>query len=257
VNPQAASFDPDFAIAGEDDIEPPPAPRRGRWRRGLAWVATLAVLGLATGVLAARHEPAFYRERATSPAPEAWEQAGRRLVTDVSALHADFVKAGSWEAAFTDEQINGWLATDLPRNHPELLPEGIAEPRIRFLPRRVEVGIRLGTPPLSAVAWGTAEIRLEEPNRVAITLDDARLGLLPVPRGPVLQELGRRLAKLGMVSSSRRIDGRSALMVYIPSTHDSGGTSYWLESLAIGTGDVAVAGRTRPATLPIGPTAGP
>jgi hypothetical protein len=34
-------------------------------------------------------------------------------------------------------------------------------------------------------------------------------------------------------------------MVYIPSTHDAGATSYWLESLSIGDGELLMAGETR------------
>ena len=33
-------------------------------------------------------------------------------------------------------------------------------------------------------------------------------------------------------------------MVYIPSTHESGGMSHWLESLSLAEGSVTVAGRT-------------
>jgi len=45
-------------------------------------------------------------------------------------------------------------------------------------------------------------------------------------------------------TSTRQLDGRSVLVVYIPSTHESGGPSHWLEALSIGDGSLAVAGRT-------------
>ena len=59
-----------------------------------------------------------------------------------------------------------------------------------------------------------------------------------------------------MVTDLRRLDGRLVLMVYIPSTHDAGATSYWLESLAIGAGELLVAGETR-STATIRPPSNP
>jgi hypothetical protein len=76
-------------------------------------------------------------------------------------------------------------------------------------------------------------------------LEQARLGAIPLPRAPILRELSRRISKLGMVTDLRRLDGRMVLMVYIPSTHDAGATSYWLESLALGDGELLMAGETR------------
>jgi hypothetical protein len=48
-----------------------------------------------------------------------------------------------------------------------------------------------------------------------------------------------------MVADLRMLDGRMVLMVYIPSTHDAGATSYWLESLSIADGELLMAGETR------------
>jgi hypothetical protein len=38
---------------------------------------------------------------------------------------------------------------------------------------------------------------------------------------------------------------RSVLVVYIPSTHQAGGVSHWLEAIRIAAGEAAVAGETR------------
>ena len=93
-------------------------------------------------------------------------------------------------------------------------------------------------------------MRLVEPNHLAISLADARLGSLPLPRGPILRELGHRLARLGLVTELRRREDRLILEVYIPSTHEGGGTSHWLESLRIDAGSLAVVGETRRGLVP-------
>lgn len=207
---------------------------------------------MAVGGLLLRHEPAFYRSRAPAAAldgepPPGQATLGRRLVTKLSALHADFVRPGPWGAAITEAEINAWLAIDLPRNHARLLPAGISDPRVAIGPRRLRVGARVGGATLGSVAALDVEVVLRAANQIGIVIVDARLGRLPLPRGPVTHEIARRIDALGMATELRRLDGRTVLVVYIPSTHDAGATSYWLESLALEDGEVLVAGVTRSA----------
>lgn len=223
-----------------------PAPRRRRMLRGLLVAVAVLAITIVAAAAAACRVPEFYRQRiaagdADSPAAE---QSARRLVSDISALHASFIREGSWEASFTEADVNAWLTTDLPKNHRGMLPDLLSAPRVRFSPRRVRGGVRIGTGLVSAVAMLEVEVQLREPNQLGIVVGEARLGSLPLPHSLVLGEIRRRFDRLGMVTAVRRLDDRSVLVVYIPSTHESGGTSHWLESLAIGEGTIACAGRT-------------
>jgi hypothetical protein len=244
-------FDPHGRADGEEPVASTPTRRRTR-----VWIAA-AVLGIAAmtivvvAVVASR-SPEFYRQRLDVATAEA---AARRLVSDASALQASIVREGPWEAAFSEHDINGWLAVDLPRNHERLLPDWLAEPRVRLEPRRVRLAVRVGRGLASAVAAVTTEVVLREPNQLGIVVEDAHLGGLPLPRGPVLAELRRRCDQLGMVTSLRRLDDRSVLVVYIPSTHESGGMSHWLETLTLGDGSIAITGQTRAGRGALGPTA--
>jgi len=228
--------------ADTGDPVPPSPPRRrlARWLFGFAVAASVMVVAVA-----ARQVPVFYQDRiaAGGGAPAA-EQAARRLVSDLAGLRAAVVRAGRWEAALDERDINAWLAIDLPRNHATLLPRFVSEPRIRLAPGRIDVAMRIGVGPLSTVAWAAGDLRLRGPNQLAIEIQDAGLGALPLPRGPVLAELRRRLGRAGVTISSLRLDGRSGLVVYIPASSTTGGAIHWLESLALGEGTIAFAGRT-------------
>lgn len=241
--------EPRVRADAEGDVASASTRRRVGWRI-LTTMSAIAAVSLCAVALVAARSPDFYRRRLDVPAAEA---SARRLVSDVSALHASIVREGAWEAAFSENDINAWLAVDLPRNHGRLLPEWLTEPRVRLEPRRVLLAVRVGRGMASAVAAVTAEVLLREPNQLGIVVEDACLGGLPLPRGPVLAELRRRCDQIGMVTSVRRLDDRSVLVVYIPSTHESGGLSHWLESLAIGDGSIAITGQTRsgrPAVVP-------
>lgn len=228
-----------------------PRSRRRLRRLGLWGGAALACAVVVVGLLV-RHEPAFYRSRAPAAAldgepPPGQATLGRRLMTKLSALNADWGRPGPWGAALTEAEINAWLATDLPRNHARLLPDGISDPRVAITSRRLRVGARVGGTMVGGVAALEVEVVLRAANQIGIVAVDARLGCLPLPRGPVIHEIARRIDSLGMATELRRLDGRTVLLVYIPSTHDAGTTSQWLESLALEDGEVLVAGVTRAA----------
>ena len=234
-------------------MDPTQPMSRSRWR-SLARVtaACLAVLvGLSAGAaVLVRREPTFYRQqKSAADATDASETLSRRAITKASSWHAAFSRPGAWDAVATADEINAWLAVDLPRNHPHWLPAGISHPRLEFRPGTMSIGVRVGRGPLSAVAWCDLAIRLRDANQLSIVMERAGLGAVPLPRPPLLRELARRIDRFGMVTDLLVLDGRMTLMVYIPSTHDAGATSHWLNSLAIGAGELLVAGETRSAAV--------
>lgn len=234
-------------------MKPTTEPSQPFIRRRLRRLGLAAAVGLVCAVTVVggllRHEPAFYRSRIAAaldgePPPEKVQQ-GRRLVTKLSALRADLVRPGPWEAVIAEAEVNAWLATDLPRNHAGLLPAGYSVPRVAIGPRRLRVGVRVGDSTLGGVATLDLELVLREVNQLGISVTDARLGALPLPRGPVTHELARRIQALGMPTELRRLDGRPVIMAYISSSPGAaGGTSHRLESLALEEGTLLVAGVT-------------
>jgi len=238
-----------------DDFEPSQPPRPRRLRRLLLIMAGGLVVCVVALAAAAAAAPEFYRVRlpvggphdGRDPAAAAAvaEQAARRLVTRGSSLHAAFLEVGRWEGAFSEREINAFLALDLPRNHAAVLPDWCREPRVEFLPGRLRVGMRAGRGLLSATLWIDAEVTLQGANQLRITPTSVRLGILPLPAGPLLGALARRLEQAGAVTEIRRGNARSVLVVYIPSTHEAGGVSHWLEAIRLAAGEVAVAGETR------------
>ena len=210
------------------------------WRRVLVGIAVGLIGGLAVVGLLLKHEPPTGAAVGSGPDTE---RAAARLVTKGAALHAALGRAGPWGAAVSDTELNAWLATDLPRNHPQLLPRSLSAPRVWFRKHHVELTVRAGSGLLSAVVWCDLEVTLRGVNQLGIVIEKAAIGALPLPAAPVLAELGRRLAALGCVTELRPRDGRMVLVVYIPAT--LGGGPHWrLESLRIDAGEAVLAGTT-------------
>ena len=240
-----------------------------RLRRIQLASAGVMVGGLIVAAGLLRYEPAFLREQAsffheqrvtddvaanptglaasTDPVASASQRAAGRMVTKASALHAAIGQIGDWGTAVTDDEINAWLAIDLPRNHPGWLPHSVREPRVLFLPGHVQIGARFAYGGLSAAGWLDLEIHLREVNQLGIVLADARVGLIPLPRGAILRELARRINGLGRVTELRQLNGRTVLIVSMASTRETGGVISSLESLRISDGEAILTGTTRTA----------
>jgi hypothetical protein len=221
--------------------DPPPRPRP--LRRTAAAVGIVALGLAAVGLAAALRVPEAFRGPPFAKRAGA-EEAARRFVSGLSALHAAFIREGAWEGAFAEDDVNSWLATDLRKNHRDVLPNRVTDLQVDFRPRQIAASARLAVAGLRPVASVVLGVRLREPNQLGVTVEQAAVGAIPLPGGPILAEVRRRFEQLGMVTSTRQLDGRSVLVVYIPSTHESGGPSHWLEALSIGDGSLAVAGRT-------------
>ena len=239
----------DAAPSMHDVPSKPPRPRRLR-RPVVAGLAAAGLCGaavLAALLVAAALTPSFYRGRLGGGDQAAAEQAARRLITKVAGLQAAASRIGPWETAVTEQELNAWLAVDLPRNHAALLPAGLAEPRVELADHVVRLGVRVGAGPLSAVVSCGLEIRLREVNQVECVVADARLGALPLPRGPILHALAARLEPLGLLAEVRRGDGRSVLVVTLPGSLGQGAKRSLLEALAVSPGELLMAGETKEA----------
>lgn len=206
-------------------------------------------------------QPPFYRRAiaAGTGGPEGDARA-RRLVTKVSALHAALTRPaerrdgdpGRWEAAIAAEELNAWLAIDLPRSHPNWLPGGVTAPRVDFQPRRAAIAARVGYGPLSAVAAVDLEIVLRDVGQIGIAVERASLGAIPLPRDAIVREIARRLGRLGIASDGRRLDGRLVLVAHLPAVRGEARAQPRIETLAIVAGTLIVAGGTTAPARPRG-----
>lgn len=232
-----------------NDVKKPP-------RRQLRGTVLVACIGLAAALAALAillaHEPSFYR-RGMGPAAATaeGEARARRMVTKASTLYAAVAQPaslvaggqpGSWEAAIRDDELNAWLAIDLPRSHPSWLPRGVTAPRVAFRERHASAAARVGYGPLSAVASVDLEIALRDVNQLGIVVEQAKLGAIPLPSAPIARGLARRLHGLGIMTELRQRDGRLGIVVHFPRTSAAGAAAPRVETLSLIEGELLMAG---------------
>jgi hypothetical protein len=205
---------------------------------GLAVLVVLALLGL---YLAAQHEPAFYRE-ALKIDTAALDKGSDRMLQQTAALQSAVQKEGRWEALFTAEQINGWLAVDRAKNHPNSLPPMLSDPRVAVDSKQVTFACRYQGGWISSVASVTIEPAVPEPNVLALRIVKARAGLLPLPLGSIVDSLTRTAQNMNLRLEWRHAGSDPVAMLSLPET--DGEQTVRIDTLRLDDGEIYVAGST-------------
>jgi len=207
---------------------------------GIALVACAATLG---SVWAVRHEPTFYREALEQSFADQ-RRASDELLENASALASRARQSGNWRALFTAQQINGWLACDVPHNHPELLPDEISRPCVAIDDHHVRLACRRTTGGVDVVLSLEVEIHLTAPNEFSVRFRRARAGAIPLPMASVLDRLTETARDLDLHVRWLQAGGDPVAVISMPPPRADESTRLSVESLRLAGGELYVAGHT-------------
>ena len=211
---------------------------------------TVSLLLVAAGAavvvlaLASRQVPAFYRA-ALEADPAVLRPAGDRMVKHIAALVGDVQKQGRWQAVFTEEEINGYLAAELFAQHPELLPPAVSDPRVHIEPESLAVAFRYRDAAWEGVVWLAVDLYPVEPNVVALRIRKARAGALPLPLQDVLDQIALATDRLEWEVAWRQADGDPVAQVTIPPLGARGTRIVQVDVLRLEQGRIVLAGTTK------------
>ncbi|MHB8865212.1 MAG: hypothetical protein ACYC6N_22770 [Pirellulaceae bacterium] len=221
---------------------------RKRWRvAALAALGGVAILGIAwaawRGALCC--VPNFYAEAVAVPA-SAYQESGEALERNVLALHHEVQEKAVWSTVITDDQVNGWLAVDLPEKFPQLLPAEIQDPRVAFQTDRLQLACRFSSPQWTSVVSVALEVRLaEEPNTLAVRIRGARAGLIPLPLTRLLDHITAAAQRVDVPLRWAQVEGDPVAMVTIVELSPlEDGTQPQLERIEVREGELHLVGHT-------------
>jgi hypothetical protein len=217
----------------------------------ILWV-TLPAAGLLAAVAfllyrGTQHVPAFYQQALTAPVPPAQQaQIGDDFERQSLELHNQATQPGRWQADFTDEQVNAWLATILPRNHPRALPAEIRDPRVKIAEQEVQVAWRYQTEQFQTVVSLAGQIYLtDKPNQLALRFRGVHAGWVPLPLEQVLQRVREAGRQNGVNLLWTQQDGDPVAMFQVPARLDGyPDREIRLETLELSPGRVRFVGHT-------------
>lgn len=211
-------------------------------------VAGVLVLLLAGGGLwfwlAVRHVPHFYSDALAVDLVEQ-KQASDKMVRRTAALSNDLRREGHWDAVFTADQINGWLAVDRTQNHPQLIPHEFHDPRVAIHDGQMIVGCRYESARIDTVLSLTADVYLQSPNVLAVRIQRARAGAVPLPLKDVTNELVTACENLGCKVTLREVEADPLLLITMPlPTNSARDGTVRVETIELREGEVHLAGET-------------
>ena len=213
------------------------------------------VLGFSTSLLAAgvflvavqyatHRQPEFYRQ-AMERGPGTQAEVGDQLERQVLTLHNDTRREGNWQASFSDQQINGWLATDFDKNFPNALPPQFQNPRVAIEEKHVRLACRYVDQPISAILSMEIDLYLtDEQNVIALQIRKARAGMLPVPLVNVLNTITDVARRAEIELDWKTFSGDPVALVTIPVQREELKQLLHLDALELRAGEVYLSGRT-------------
>jgi len=206
-------------------------------------LAIVIVVGLWEAYRAVRHVQPFYRDAVQMGQIEL-EQAGRELETQASALYSNVEEAGQWSAVFTQEQLNGWMATELSTNYRDFLPENIRDPRIAISPEKIQVGFLSTQTGFDTVISIDAEVFLTKPGVLAIRLLSVRAGSLPLPPGQIAAEIRAASQSWSLPVRWTQSEGAVVALVDLADPLSSEDEVVTVEGFELLPGEIFITGQT-------------
>lgn len=194
---------------------------------------------------ASQQVPDFYREAINSDT-QRQAAASKEMLRTATALASDVQKDGIWQAEFTEEQINGWLAIDLAENHGRALPPQVQDPRVALRPEGAKIGWRWNSDGLSTVFSVDAQFGLAEPNVVALTIRGAKAGSVPLPLNRILDTVTAAAQELNLHLQWKTSGGHPVALFTVPAPDSEEKKTIVVESLQLRQGSIFLSGKTLP-----------
>jgi hypothetical protein len=213
-------------------------------RRWFLWAGIILGMLIAVpvgGWLCLTYQPSYYR-LIVQQSREQREGKARKFVAQSLQLRNDICNEPTWEAVFTDQEVNAWLAEDLVRHFAGQLPSEVNEPRVLFELDRVILAFQLRQRGVQSVITVIARPRVPEGNTVELTLEKIRAGILPVPADNVLDRIIEYARCHGIDVEWTRKDGYPVVLIrYTPNLDRD---DVQLEELQVRDGQMRLAGRS-------------
>ncbi len=221
-------------------------------KRRLKKLIALSVVGgaLAMGALyfAARWQPTFYL-----PSIDVAHVDYEVVENQIDELSAAMESEGEWEFTLSEDHINKWIDTDLPKTLPRAVPGYIRDPRVA-----IEDGVcrlageyRKGNVAL-VLSMSAEPFLTSKPNEIGIRLSNSRIGAVPgmIHQAATQVHWATRRGRMMIKWKDRESSTPSAVITLPRHLFDAKGKKIMIEDVAMLDGRIQIAGSTKIVPVP-------
>lgn len=202
----------------------------------LAALPPLAYLGLT-------YKPHVYRRVRNAELPLQQRQArAKHFVSQGLQLRNDIENEPRWEARFSDEEVNAWVAEELLATFAEQVPPEVHDPRVLFEDGKATIVFELKRGLIRTVITVVCRARVPQDNVLALTLEKINAGILPFPAEQLTEPITQH-AKANGLDITWGKDGR-APVAYLRYTTDPERADVVLEKVQFIDGELLMSGRS-------------
>ena len=207
----------------------------------LALTVLLAVT-LATLLLAVKCKPAFYAKSLKVEQSVLVQKSKAAVEKTMGTFEKLKPTETNWKTEYTEDEINGYLAVDLKRDYPKILPKEIKNPRIQLLDDQLEFACEIDSGSFSGVLDLGMKIQFPSPNSCEIRFQKAKLGLLPFSNETIRDLLADGLRQSGAKVEIKEIEGEPAFVANFAIPLEEKKLLLLLENLSVQNGALSLAG---------------
>lgn len=210
---------------------------------GMLIVAVVACVFLFGAYRATQQEPEFYQQ-ALVMEPEIQVEASRELETKVTELTEEVRREGEWQAEFTEQQVNAWLAEELPKKQ-HVLPVGASDPRVHIEEDELKIACRYADSRITTVLLLQVGVELtDNPNELAVRIVGVSAGSLPFPLSPFKDDVTKAVRKADVPIEWKEDEADVALVQLPLEDARLQGKRLIVEELELRKGSIHLAGVT-------------
>lgn len=158
----------------------------------------LGILLVWLGWTSIERGPDFYQQALTIDKQEA-EEASQELTQETAEVAQQIEAGEDWQLAISEEQVNGWFATELTKILEQRNIQQISEPRVKIEATGITLACRWKASALSGVLVLKGQAILDpQQQTVRVELGQIRSGLITVHRDRWEPEAKRSLSDLDL-----------------------------------------------------------
>ena len=162
----------------------------------------------------------------------------------VAALVSDAVEEPTWQAAFSDTEVNGWLAITLKEKFADLLPESILDPRVAFNDNEAVIGFRYRDENMTTVISVRVDAWIDKTDVLALRLRKAHAGKLPIPLKKIVDNMNQAAEKIQFPITWTQQNGAPVARIPLQDVLSTEAELRRLETVELHKGELYLAGTT-------------